>query len=212
METIEEINAEILEIETFRNELFKKQKKVNDQLRFFYDKIAKLNEKKDKIILNSDKKDDLEWLMEFREPESKVKREQREKILKEYGLTGSGYNPQTNQHAIKLTINENDSDEKLENIEKGLLKILPIIKPFSHDFKEPGMFKNPLKMIGIFEHTLSQNGIYNLVVDPNNNNHCAVICHSWSRISSKKEFNSLMDALKHIRKYHYYESKNGNND
>lgn len=134
-------------------------------------------------------------------PETETRRKLKEKYLKSLGLEcGSGYWIETNQSVIRISLLRNDND-KTQKVYKGILEILPYIKPL----------KTGRKLIDIFEHTLSLYDSYYLEIDEHQNYSVTTgrMIRSKSNVSIKERtiFDSkdLLETLKYIQLFHYYE-------
>lgn len=101
-----------------------------------------------------------------------------------------GYYPDTNQFALRVVLYRDDPVEKLEKLAKDIELFLPHIKPLG----------NNMKVIDIFEHTLSYSCSYSLQITSDDKRF--FVCAGHYR---RQQFASLLDALQYIRKNHYYE-------
>jgi len=155
--------------------------------------MRKIEEALDEKTLNLNNIEKL--LQKF--PETNTRR----KLLREYLETicgenyhlvidSSGYWPDTNQSAIRISLYQNNY-EITKRVFVGILKLLPYIKPI----------RTGAKMFDIFEHTLSYNHSFYLAYYENENIF-AIIDEK-----EKRRFHSddLMEVLKHIQEHYYYE-------
>lgn len=129
--------------------------------------------------------------------------------LEPYSLRTAGtYNPETNQRNLMLMIERSDTTEQLEKLEK-MLQFLTKNVIIPHTIEVDGdddYEEQEVITFQIFEHTLSEGGIYQLVynVDPD--------VDVWSiqktvyhRTGVQFVTKHLMIALEYIQKNHYYE-------
>ena len=116
---------------------------------------------------------------------------EREKFWEDKGLWHSGYKPETEQVYLKMKLYKGEGDN-LEQTISTLEEILPHIKAI-----------DGVKVFGVFEHTLSENGVY--CVEITEHTYTLVICR-YRRKSVVKECKSLREMIEYIQEHHYYES------
>jgi len=130
--------------------------------------------------------------------------------LTELGFRASGYYTDTLQRDVKISLNKNESINKSLN---GLLEILPFIKWRDNNSvvnKAIGRKGNlRTKRVGIFEHTLSEDGVYYLVF-PEGFDCVYLMIDRYHVTSMVRRFTTLMDALHYISERHYYEIAESN--
>jgi hypothetical protein len=189
---LSELSIEILknkrsEVQNKLLDLRKQVQVLSEQILKFVDNEKEINEVIDSKTLTEN---DIEKLLEVF-PETKHKRKLLNKILKQYGfLEIGGYWPETLQSALKIALLYND-DELTKKIYKGILELLPFIKPHNDGCKK----------FDIMEETLSYHGSYNLITSDDKEWH---ITRGGRVIYSSKD---LMETLKHIQKYIFYDYK-----
>ncbi len=111
--------------------------------------------------------------------------------LEKFGLETGSYNPETNQMVVQISLKSNDADG-LKLVHDGLNEVIPHIIP-----------KFGYKFIDIFEHTLSEDGAYNLHIYEKEHNQFKLMITRWHRESVVYESDNLMDVLAYIQKYHH---------
>lgn len=112
---------------------------------------------------------------------------------------GTGYYPDTNQSNLDLCIEKKYTDKQLEALASFLeTEILPILKPSANHRYDNSMGVS--KKMGIFEHTLSQSGVYSFIVDDK----YKIVKTTYSIDRDVFESQSLIDVLKYIRKNLWY--------
>lgn len=130
-------------------------------------------------------------------PDTKIKHDAREKKLTELSLSSNGYFHETNQVYIRIALYR-DNDSHFEKVYESLQNILPVIKPLEDGYKH----------IDIFEHTLSEFGVYALQVHPDNNK-ARIVITRWGRDSVVQRTTDLRSALKYIQQNNYYGETKG---
>jgi len=185
--SVEELKERKKEIEENINNLRREYNSISDSLIKQNGALKKIDEALDSKLLK------LEHIGELLEtfPETNIKRQLLDTVLKDFNLTTGGYFPETEQTCIKIMLYRNN-DKHLEKVYNGIIKLLPYIKPL----------KNGKKTFSIFEHTLSYHESYFLTVT--DDNMFEVTTHREYRdpLYSNKD---LMKVLKYIQKNYYYE-------
>lgn len=192
--TINECQAEITENEGKRSEILDQIKPLEKKAHRFYYRNKKL---RDRIatIKSEQKKIDWEWVLSCEWNDGSVRLKYREKVLRDIGLDSSGYFDTINQTCIRITLHKNDSHSVAKNLQ-GLKKIFPYLKPVEDGFV----------IVDIFEHTLSECGVYRLWIDKENKKY-QITKTTYGHRKVLKEFNDLKKALEYIQEHHYYESR-----
>lgn len=181
--------------------LYDKRKRIEESLsnlRKQYDKLGNkilnevdiLNEINETIDLATLKEDDVKALLNVY-PETKRKRQLREKFLEKYGLSSNSHFPETCQSCIQIALYKYN-DEITEKTYEGIKLLLPYIKPL----------KNGYKKFSIFEHTLSLNYSYYLQVTEDEEYQIVTHLSFKDPIYKSKD---LMKVLKYIQKNLYYQ-------
>lgn len=119
----------------------------------------------------------------------------REEMLGKMGLHTGGYNPTTNQTFIEVSLTYGDAGS-LEKTIESLKTLLPFISPIIEGNKA----------IGIFEHTLSQYGVYEMLINEEKG-HYEIQKTAWHNTSSVKTFKSLAEMIKYVQEHHWYDGK-----
>lgn len=114
------------------------------------------------------------------------------KFFQDMGLGIDGYNPEINQHILRIAMNEDRSN--LESVLKSLQRIKPYVKPIDGKL-----------LFDIFEHTCSLNNTYWLAFDVAEERWMCFTGWSLKR-NQKPEFesDSLRSVLVYICETHYY--------
>ena len=114
------------------------------------------------------------------------------KFFQDMGLAIDGYNPEINQHILRIAMNEDRSN--LESVLKSLQRIKPYVKPIDGKL-----------MFDIFEHTCSLHDTYWLSFDVAEERWMCITGRSLKR-KQKPEFesDSLRSVLAYICETHYY--------
>jgi hypothetical protein len=119
-----------------------------------------------------------------------------DKKLLSMGLWSGGYIPETGQRGVKVMLIKDD-EESLKKTIVGLEKVLPFIKP---------IVTSGYKIVGIFEHTLSENGVFYMLIDDKNSVY-KLMSDVYRRTHELKKFNSLESIIKYVQENHWYETK-----
>ena len=194
MKSIEE---QIKQKEARRQEIFKIKEPLDEELVKLYNQIQKLKEKQTEAKLEEDMTlaEKVEWLL-FEDGRSSDMKRYNEcwNFFQEMGLQVRGYYPFSEQRAIEIMLYKGVQDN-LDKTFEAISLVLPFIKPIND--KGERRFK-------LFEHTLSEWGIYDLRVDKEG----VWILNktTYGREKVEKTFENLYDALKYCQKHHYYES------
>lgn len=194
MKSLEE---KIKEKETRRQEIFKMKEPLDKELDKLYNQIQKLKEKQTvaKLEQGMTLGEKIEWLLFEDGHSSDSKRyEECQKFFRELGLWTGGYYPFSEQKSLEIMLYKGVQDN-LDKTFDAINVVLPFIKPMNN--KGDRRFK-------LFEHTLSEWGIYDLKVDKEGV--WTLNKTTYGREKVEKTFESLYAALKYCQKYHYYES------
>lgn len=179
-----------------RTELFAQREPIDKELTLLANQITALKEKQTEQNLKREMsfEERFEYLMFEDGCSSDMKRyNEADKFIQELGFYMSGYNPETQQKAVKLMLYKG-KNSNLEQTYNSLVKILPLIKPVNAEGD---------KQFSLFEHSLSENGSYVFVVGKNK---CTLKVWRYHREYLVKEWEDLMEALAYIQEFHYYES------
>ena len=200
-------------LELRREELLSQLRPLEAKISANYGRIKKLKEEIDEESIEKGNYD-WEWLLqEDGFSSSPARYKMCEEKLNEFGFRASGYYMDTMQRSVAICLNKNEPVTKAIN---GLLTILPYIKYHAVEksvMKAIGRTGSLLrtKRVGIFEHTLSENGVYYLVFVEGNE--CVYLMIDKYHITSMvKRFTDLMSALEYVSEHHYYEITKTNAD
>jgi len=181
------------EIEGLREDL----KPIQNKIDWRYNRIRSL--KNDIVDIRSGDGDtDWEWLLSVSDINGSEKYYLRNSKLAEIGLASSGYFPETNQACVRVILERDCSDERIDEVYEGLLKIRKYITPIK---TEDG---TKVKIFDIFEYTLSESGSYSLFFNVQSR-YWSVVFARFGRKEKLYSHKNLKKVLDHIRKHHYYE-------
>lgn len=125
-------------------------------------------------------------------------------MLETIGLSSSGIVYDTGQKVIQIKLTKGDS-EQLEKVLSGLEKILPFVKPISSGWENTDYRRNEArKIVNIFEHTLAENGIFELEIF-NDEKEFVITKQTYGQRKEIHKFDNLKDALLKIQDCYYYE-------
>ncbi len=184
---------------------FKKAKEAYHEL-FYNEKVSSW------LATKEISQEEIDFVLFHKESEdSSVKYRLKEKLLREkYLLRNSGYVTQTDQTGLEISLTKGDK-ERTQKVCDSILVLLPHIKPImrtnisrTKDYFNRQSFI--AKSFGIFENTLSEYGIYSLYIS-NNDTEFHIMITKYGHTEILNTFSSLMDALNHIEKNIWYESK-----
>lgn len=186
--TLSELKLEIEKLTKERGKLSKAISPLQKKFSAISDKLAKLIEEKDTLELSENDSNILDFdLILEGNVSSMVKYKEQTRQLQKLCLQRSGYIIETLQTAIRISLYKGNSNHTSKVLE-GLNLILPYVKEISSGGK----------LIDIFDHNLSEDGGWTLIVKSDN----TVNLLNASRF--KKSFTNLEEALKYCEKYHYY--------
>ena len=192
MKSIEE---QIKQKEARRQEIFKIKEPLDEELVKLYNQIQKLKEKQTEAKLEEDMTlaEKVEWLL-FEDGHSSDMKRYNEclNFFQEMGLLVGGYYPFSEQKAIEIMLYKGVQDN-LDKTFEAISLVLPFIKPIND--KGERRFK-------LFEHTLSEWGIYDLRLDKVGT--WTLNKTTYGRKNVEETFENLYDALKYCQKHHYY--------
>jgi len=194
--TVKEINAELESNKTKQQEVIKVWQPLEKKLNTLMARERKLTERSEKIEFDkkaSQKRMDWAWLLRWDWQDSTDKHTFRDTKLREIGLSTSGYFRDLEQSQVRIALVKNDPKSLPATI-KGLNKVLKHIKPIKGSYKQ----------IDIFDHTLSEGGVYRLMVSEEKSKYKIQITR-YHREEILHEFNNLKEALALIQKKYYYE-------
>lgn len=193
MDNIEKLQNEIKKLEARREELFKLKEPIDEELVSSYNKIEKLKNKIDKIVLTSD---NVNWnyLLDA-ETGMESYKECSERLCMRglYGPCGAI----KNKRCFQIMLYK-DKTESLAKTYNGLIELLPYL-----DYNDFDDYKS-YKFVDIFEYTLSENGSYYCLINEERNEYI-LMQDKWRITNELKRFTTLMSMLEYIQENHYYE-------
>jgi hypothetical protein len=200
MNNIETWKKEIVSIDKKREELFKIKEPIDKQLSSLYEKKEKLQNQIDTSRINRKGKIDWEWILHCDHSQSTAHYRAAKDAMAKLGLMNSGFYENTNQISISIVINKNEY-KKIPKIMKSIDILLPFLKPVVDGFI----------CFGIFEHTLSKHGIFQLKINKKLKGYisCTRYGHEEVTIGSKTDLSPLEDLLKYCAKELWYEDETG---
>jgi hypothetical protein len=204
---IETLDKEIEKLEKERKKLFAMRDPIDKGIEKNYIKLEKLREQRGKMIVEQMPKDKIDFnFILTGEHDSMALYHEAERQIQQLGLWGSGeWCNTTKQKCIKLMMYKENPDN-LQKTYNSILSLLPYIIPLPAKNTEGEPVEEEFidkKIFGIFEHTLSENGIYFFLISKNGSTEIAR--QRYSRLSILKRFETIMDGLKYIQNNFYYE-------
>ena len=192
MKTIKELEQEIIDNKCKRVGLELQKEPIERELNRLFKRNIELGDQIAKIKMN-DKVTDWEWLLYTSNAEQSMEKYHlRERKLREINLMSGGFFFELSQIQVRIALVKND-EKSLPATLKGLNKILKYIKPF-----------NGYKRIDIFEHSLSKNGCWNLLINEEKSEYIIQLTR-YGNESIEHKFEDLKSALEKIQKTYYYE-------
>ena len=193
MDNIEKLQNKIKELEARREELFNLKEPIDEELVSAAEKIEKLRDKIDKIVLASD---NVDWSYLLDATTGMKSYEECHKRLYARGLYGPG-GAIKGKRCFQIMLYK-DKPKSLQKTYNGLIEILPYL-----DYNDFDEYKG-YKFVDIFEYTLSENGSYYCFINEERNEYI-LMQDKWRRASELKRFTALMSMLEYIQENHYYE-------
>lgn len=175
-------------------------KKTGDRCTRIYKKRDKVKTEIEKLQVAAKKKD-FSWYLHCTHDETSFRYEARKKFFAERYkgyVRDSGFYVDTSQTQLQICLYKiSPKTADLVQVRKALKELVPHLKPV-------GKYIH----IGIFEHTLSEFGIYEGLIDPKSGEyHLAKTTYGREEIlETFKDQNSF---LKYVKQHHYYEKKEG---
>lgn len=171
-----------------------------------YDLVEKTKERYFSLVVEENPS----WELLLEETNCLITYKKLDKELEKFCLTNSSYNTSTMQRCVSVCLYKNKDDVTEKTLE-GLKIILPFIKPYRNrneldgwnsKLRTPVDFKNKdIRFFSISERTLSKHGIYNLLVDKDNNACVMKTTYGHEELISK--WDTLENTLKLIQKKYY---------
>lgn len=157
--------------------------------------VDDLTNKVDQLLASSHSPD-WHWLLEADNGNSSgAKTAARRQALSKWDLAGDSYQPDTNQTVLRIGMTQGDQTQ-LERVMEGLNTLLPYLRPGPRGGK----------FISILEQTLSQYGIWRLVVLEDG---VQLVSQVYGREHVKAQFDSLREAVAFVQQHHWYRGPDG---
>lgn len=195
MRTKTEIEADIKVLEAERQDLFAKQKPINDALIANYGCLERAKDELADLLAKDGELDNIEYLIVKYNPNGngKVFYKALQKWARDHGLMQSGYNPETNQPVFQIAMKANVANT--QTTIDALRIVVPLLKPMKeigYDYKaaagDPGYV-----FVDIFEHTLSQYYSYYMYVRPDCSEAVIVTHHQKSHFPQNPMFRGTLE-------------------
>jgi len=122
---------------------------------------------------------------------SGLRYKERSKFWRSMGLWEGGYFPELHQVALKLMMYKGNKDN-LDQTINSISDILPFLKEYQG-----------IKQLGVFEHTLSENGRFIVEISASS---YELVLYRYHRRSVIKAFDDLRSLVEYVQEYHYYEN------
>lgn len=187
---MENLQKQLNELENRRSELFRLKEPIDAELCSNYDKIEKL---KNQLATQKIKTGNVSWNYLLTPDAGKEVYKEANNRLAKFDLSMFCYFPETNQMCVRIGLIKN-SQESYSKVIAGLKEVLPFILPLKDGYKH----------IGVFESTLGEHGVYNCLINEQNNDYKLIFCY-YSRKIEKDKFTSLEELISYVQKNHYYE-------
>lgn len=190
---MKDFDKEIAELEAKRGPLVVERDKLTARIVKISKKIEKLREEQELAQMQQPMKpeEEIEYFLFEDGLVSGERYKARKKFWNDKGLWHSGYYPETSQIRLEVMLYKS-INENLEKVFATLEKVLPYIK-----------VHNGVKRLGVFEHSLSENGSYSIEITDESFD---LVVHRYGRKSAVKSFDNLLSLLQYVQKHHYYES------
>lgn len=194
------LDKEIKSIEARRKKLFALKKPIEVELGTTYDKLEALKSERDNLVINegwSTAEEEMQFYLFEDGLVSGERYKKRSKYWDDKGLWHTGYRPEVNQVALKVMLYQDGRNFDLTlNSVKELIPHLTSIKSVD------------AKVIGIFEHNLSENGSFELRIKDDDGGYQYQIVRSYYRVESVEAiYKDLESALKYIQEHLNYEEE-----
>lgn len=199
--TIEELIAKIADVDNQVAVLLKEREPIDRKLRRLDGKRKRLMDDLGRAMLEALSPDDrLAYLLS---PESvdvsmEVYRE-RERVMRELGFTTGCIWSETRQPVLRVALTYGDP-KSFERTLDGIRKTIKYYKPHADGWVR----------YGVFEHTLSEYGMYTLLVSPDGETACLTKT-TYGRTEEKVK-GTLPTVLKHIQEHHWYDGRKRSDD
>lgn len=184
-------------VEQLLKPLYEQHEALNKKITTLQKKRKKLREDKEKAQLQTPvtKEQEIEYFLFEDGFVDGERHKARQKYWNGKGWWQSRYFHEIQQVNLSLMLYKGDT-ANLEKTIKNVEEVLPFLKPL-----------NGKKRLGIFEHTLSENGSWTVEIDDESFD---LVLHRYRRRSVEKQFKTLRELLEYIQKNHYYSDGDDN--
>lgn len=190
--TIEEMDRDIAILEKEWNAIIEQIEPLKTQADELYNRIRALRKARDEARIKSGPAMDWPELLRETHGDSMAMVHERDRRLSEIGLRRSGFFLSTNQTCIQILLGRNDGDGIQKALE-GIRLLKSILKPLADGFIR----------FSVFEHTLSEFGIYNAKLSPDKDE-AFITKTTYGHESVIFGPASLLEVLTEISKEHWY--------
>ncbi|MND92769.1 hypothetical protein D3C80_849400 [compost metagenome] len=167
---------------------------LNAQVRDLSVEIARLNDEQAKALDLSSmtRQEQIEYFLFEDGAVTGERYKRRQAFWRTFGVTENGYVPEINQVMLKITMYKG-CPKNFDDTLRAVKEVLPFIAEV-----------NGLKVIRIFEHSLSEDGRFELATDGTE----FMVNRTYGRrTTSVKRSTDLFDVLSYIQDNHWYEVK-----
>lgn len=201
------MKEDLQKIEEDLNKARIQYEKIGKKITKLYDKQQAIKEKitKEKIENNSITMEEL--LFSDGIGQTRSCRTKLDEFLSQYNLRSYGYYHDTSQVCIHIMLKEQDLEHAKKSAE-GICVLFPHLKPMKVSKFDEGNGK--FVCISIDEYTLSEHGVYQLLIDENQI--CYLCKTAWGTMRTLHKFDDIYKALEHCCVYHPYERKEVESD
>lgn len=183
------------EVEEKLSELRKKRKNLDRQFTMWSNRLQKIDNSEYEDWKNSNPTFEEKIVRYLNQVHNEGIGEYRDAyaFFKELGFSTHGHFPSTQQRCLQIILYQDD-DESVKKTEEALDLIGKYIKPLP---------EYQAKVFGIFEHTLSENGMYNYLEKEDGTFH--VMRTAYGRETLMFGGTGRQTVLEYIQNHHYYE-------
>lgn len=158
MGKLETLEAKLKGLNDERTELFKKQAPINAALTKNYNAIEKLQNQIADLKYADVKAVNADWadVLHTTGSDGMTRYRAAERLLGEIGLRmAGGMLRETQQRVISINLGRKATPKRREEVKKALETLLPVVIPITSEVDD-----EKIKYVDIFEHTLSEGGIF----------------------------------------------------
>jgi hypothetical protein len=200
MTDIAKLEAKLASLNEQRTELFKKQAPINAALTKNYNEIEKVQNQIADLKYADVKAVNADWadVLHTTGNDGMTRYRAAERLLTELGVRmGGGMLRESQQRVVCISLSRKATPERRAEVKKALETLLPVIIPIEIEGEK-------VKYIDIFEHTLSEYGIYfaGQVVETGK---WKVYKTTYGSTRELEELNSLDDFLMAVQTRYWYD-------